>query len=125
MNRGLDFIAAQKILKQKQENPQVILECAIPHENQAQYWPEPVRDAYFDILERCDKEHLLQCPYTPGCMFERNEYMVRQSDYLLTVWSGRRGIVKRTVELARSRRVPVIVIDPITCDVTPKIKILK
>lgn len=124
MNLGLDHFAAESILSFREKYPNITLECAIPHENQAIYWREEQRNRYYSILEHCDKESLLQFQYTPNCMFKRNEYMVRQSDFLLSVWDGGRGIVKRTISLARSRHLHIITIDPHTYEVTPHLYII-
>ena len=31
-------------------------------------WPEALRNRYFSIAERCDKETMLQRQYTPDCL---------------------------------------------------------
>ncbi len=68
MATGADMYAAELVLKLKEKYPQIALECAIPCENQAENWSEPLRDRYFGIIERSDIETLLQTRYTPDCM---------------------------------------------------------
>ena len=76
MEIGIDMYAAELVLELKEEYPQIMLECVIPCESQAEKWSEPLRDRYFGIIERCDKETLLQTRYTPDCVQKRNRYMV-------------------------------------------------
>ena len=51
-------------------------------------WSEALRDRYFDIASKCDKETLIQTHYTPDCMDKRNRYMVDHADVLIAVWDG-------------------------------------
>ena len=60
MAQGVDMYAAEIVLELKKHYPQITLECAIPYERQAVRWPEALRNRYFSIAERCDKETMLQ-----------------------------------------------------------------
>ena len=88
MAQGVDMYAAEIVLELKKQHPQITLECAIPYERQAAYWPEPLRNRYFSIAERCDRETMLQRQYTPDCLRKRNRYMVDHADIVLAVWNG-------------------------------------
>ena len=72
---GVDMYAAEIVLDLKAKYPHITLESAIPCETQATKWSEPLRDRYFKIAERCDKETMLQTQYTPDCMQKRNRYI--------------------------------------------------
>ena len=76
MALGIDTYTAEIVLDLKSQFPFITLECAIPCETQAAKWSERYRNRYFAIVERCDKETLLQTHYTPDCMKKRNRYMV-------------------------------------------------
>ena len=86
---GVDMFAAEIVLGLKSAYNGITLECAIPCETQAEKWSEALRDRYFDIASKCDKETLLQQRYTPDCMHKRNRYMVDQADYIIAVWNGK------------------------------------
>ena len=86
----------------------------IPCETQAEKWSEALRDRYFDIASKCDKETLLQQRYTPDCMHKRNRYMVDQADYIIAVWNGKPSGTGKTVQYAQQQGKPVRVINPIT-----------
>ena len=81
---------------------------------QAEKWSEALRDRYFDIASKCDKETLLQQRYTPDCMHKRNRYMVDQADYIIAVWNGKPSGTGKTVQYAQQQGKPVRVINPIT-----------
>jgi len=122
---GVDLFAAETVLELKKEHPQCTLECAIPYETPATWWTEKQRDRYFSIIEKCDKEALIQNHYSSDCFKICNEYMLRESDYLLAVWNGRRGRTATAISLARSRNVHVIIINPDTFEVSPNIHLVK
>ena len=112
MARGVDTFAAETVLSLKEQYPEITLECAIPCETQAEKWNEQQRDRYFGIVEKCDKETMLQNRYTPDCMFKRNRYMVYNCDVLIAVWDGRPSGTSKTVEYAKELGKEIIVINP-------------
>lgn len=112
MALGVDTWCAEIVLEIKKKYPFITLECVLPCEIQAKYWSEKQRDRYFGIIEKCDKETLLQSIYTEGCMLERNEFMVESSDYVLAVWNGvKKGGTYYTIKLAKKKDKRVIIID--------------
>lgn len=113
MALGVDTWAAEIILelKEKEACP-ITLECAFAYEDQAALWPEADRNRYFFIVERCDKENLLQAHCTPDCFRNRNSYMVNHSDYVIAVWDGTPSGTGRTVCCAREMSKKVIVLTP-------------
>lgn len=110
MALGVDTYAAKIVLELKEQYPDITLECAIPCENQAEKWHEPERDTYYDIIEHCDKETMLQTRYTPYCMQKRNEYMVDHSDFVIAVWNGQPSGTGNMVDYARRNNKSVILI---------------
>ena len=75
-------------------------------------------EVYYNIAAKCDKETMLQREYTPDCMENRNRYMVDHADYLLAVWNGSPSGTGKTVRYAHQQGKPVIIINPISLDVT-------
>lgn len=71
-----------------------------------------MRDRYFGIVSKCDKETLLQNHYTNDCMQKRNEYMVDNSDYVIAVWDGKPSGTGNTVHYAESKGKTIITIKP-------------
>ncbi len=115
---GVDMYAAEIVLGLKASYPGITLESAIPCESQAAKWSEALRDRYFDIASKCDKETLIQTHYSPDCMDKRNRYMVDHADVLIAVWDGSPSGTGKTVRYAHQQGKSVTVIDPVSLDVT-------
>lgn len=109
---GIDMYVAEIVLSLKEKYPHITLECAIPCETQSVKWSEPLRDRYYDILSRCDKETMLQTRYTKDCMKKRNQYMVDNSDFVIAVWDGRASGTGYTVRYAESKEKTIIIVNP-------------
>jgi uncharacterized phage-like protein YoqJ len=122
MALGIDQLAAEIILELKKFYSQISLECAIPCETQAINWTENQRNKYFSIVEHCDKETLLQYKYTNDCMQKRNEYMVKNSNYLVAVWDGRLSGTSKTISYAKFSKKSTIIINPITLGIISNFK---
>lgn len=115
---GVDMYAAEIVLGLKASYLGITLESAIPCEIQAAKWSEALRDRYFDIASKCDKETLIQTHYTPDCMDKRNRYMVDHADVLIAVWDGSPSGTGKTVRYAHQQGKSVTIIDPVSLDVT-------
>lgn len=110
---------AEIVLELKRDYPEVTLECVIPCEELAANWTIAQRDRYFSIVERCDKETLLQHHYSKDCIRKKKEYMVKQSNYVLVVWNGKSGSSGKLLSIARTLGKIVILIDSNTYEVRP------
>ena len=55
---------------------------------------------------------------TSDCMDKRNRYMVDHADYILAVWNGCPSGTGNTVRYAHKKGKTVIVINPVSLDVT-------
>ena len=112
MAMGVDMYAAEIVLDLKANYPGLQLECAIPYEEQAMRWTNALRERYYNIASKCDKETMLQTHYSSGCFQRRNRYMVDQADIVLAVWDGQPSGTGSTVKYALSKGKQVIRIDP-------------
>lgn len=112
MAMGIDIYAAETVLKLKEKYPFITLECAIPCESQTVKWSDDWCRRYQSILERSDKNTLIQKPYTSYCMMKRNKYMVDSSDFVIAVWNGKKSGTGNTVRYAAGKGKNIIVINP-------------
>lgn len=119
---GIGQYAAEIVLDLKRDYPEITLECAISCESQAENWSVSQRERYFSIVGCCDKETLLQRHKTRDCNRKRKEYMVNQSDYILTVWNRKVRGASDILSIARQMEKQVIVIDPNTFEVHSEYK---
>ena len=115
---GADLIAAETVLALQARYPFITLEGAIPHLDQTVRWPEEQRARYERAVRRCDRRTVLQDAYTPDCYRRRNRYMVAQSAHVLAIWDGGAGGTRQTVETARRLCRHLVVIDPVTWEIT-------
>ncbi len=116
---GVDCWAAEIVLSLREKNPALKLRCVLPHEGQADRWSSSARERYHSILKRADSVDYVSRQYYDGCMIDRNHRLVESAGLLLAVFNGvRRSGTGATVNYARKMGKEIIVIDPITRQVT-------
>ena len=116
---GTDAWASLILLSLREKNPALRLHCVLPHEGQADKWDDFARDRYRFILEQADFVEYVSRAYYNGCMIDRNHRMVEAAGILLAVYNGaRRSGTGATVNYARKLGREIILIDPITLNVT-------
>ena len=116
---GVDCWAAEIVLSLREKNPALKLRCVLPHEGQADRWSDSARERYHSILKRADSVDYVSRQYYDGCMIDRNHRLVELAGLLLAVFNGaRRSGTGATVNYARKMGREIIVIDPITQQVS-------
>ena len=116
---GVDCWAAEIVLTMREKNPALKLHCLLPHEGQADRWSDSAQERYHSILERANSVDYVSRQYYDGCMIDRNHRLVELAGLLLAVFNGvRRSGTGATVNYARKMGKEIIVIDPITRQVT-------
>lgn len=111
MALGIDMMAAEIIIGKKKSGLPLTLEAAIPHRKQADAWTADSRERYNRILKNCDTVTFVSEYYSAYCMAKRNRYMVDKSDLVIAVTNDFTGGSGKTVLYARSRKVPVRIIE--------------
>ena len=112
MAEGVDLWAASYVLELKQVVEGLRLVAVIPHEAQAKEYKPRYQALYQEVRKKCDEEIVLHRHYVPGCMQERNRYMVDHSNRLIAVFGGIRGGTAQTVQYAKKQKRNVVLIDP-------------
>ena len=110
MARGCDTWFAQAVLSLKERWYDVTLEAAVPCADQANRWHVADRERYEAMLAQCDQRTVLYDHYVPGCMQQRNRYMVDHCDLLLAVHDGVSGGTQSTLTYAFSRHINVVIL---------------
>ena len=119
MALGVDLWAAQIVLDLQKKNPMLKLYCALPCEGQEAKWPAHTQKQYHSILRQADKILWVSREYTSDCMLNRNRYMVDHASVLLAVYNGVYQCgTGMTVRYAMSKHRRIILIDPITREVS-------
>ncbi len=82
---GLDQMAAETVLKLKENYPHIRLVMVLPcpPEQQSLKWNDEQKKRYYEILDQADKVRILSPQYTDKCMLDRNRHMVDCSAYLI------------------------------------------
>ncbi len=103
MAAGADLYAGEAVVALRDEHPDVTLTAVIPFQGQDRRFPRPLKERYVRLAEECDERIVLHGEYTPGCMMERNRYMVDRSSLLVTIYDGRPGGTRNTRRYAADR----------------------
>ncbi len=110
MDIGFEQYAAEVVLKKKKDYPQITLEGVLPYETHSVNWTEAQRDKYYSIMEKSDREIMMQCHYTWDCMTKRNLYMINQSKHIVFFNEGA-GEVDRLILFSKAKGRNIIVIN--------------
>lgn len=104
MAMGFDIIAAECVLTAAGAMPDcaVRLICAVPFLEQAKKFPADWKNRYDKIIARADQAVIISNDYYPRCYFDRNRFMVDNSDFVLTWFDGGVGGTKNTITYAKS-----------------------
>lgn len=103
MAAGADLYFGEAVVALRDEHPDARLLAVVPFQGQEQRWPEALRQRYFRLSLECDDVTVLHSRYRPGCMMERNRYMVDRAGLLIAVYDGRPGGTKNTLDYAAAR----------------------
>ena len=116
---GVDCWASLIVLELRKKNPALRLHLILPHEGQADKWSDSAQERYHSILEKADSVEYVSREYYDGCMLDRNHRLVEATGVLLAVYNGEwRGGTAATVRYARKLGRGIIILNPITLEVT-------
>lgn len=116
---GVDCWASLIVLELRKRNPALRLHMLLPHEGQADKWSDSAQERYHLILKQADSIEYVSHAYYDGCMLDRNHRLVEAAETLLAVYNGeRRGGTAATVRYARKLDRRIIILNPITLEVT-------
>jgi len=125
MDIGVEQYAAEIVLDLKKIYPKITLEGVLPFETQASKWSEFQRDKYYSIMKRSDKETLFQYHYTDDCIKKHNQYIINKSKFVILVCNGVTNRVGKLISYAKSIGRVVFIVDMVTLDIKPNIKICR
>ena len=109
---GFDAIAAQSILNLKSNYTELKFILAIPCKDKSVKWSDKDKYIYEDIKRRADKVIYTSKKYEKNCMLKRNQFMVDNSNFIISAWDGRKiGGTYYTVNYAKKLGKKIIFID--------------
>ena len=111
MAKGTDLIAAEIILRLRENDPRLKLVCAMPFEGFGQHWPDGWTERMRHVLANADSVHYVSKTYFPAVFQQRNRWLVDHSERVIAIFTGERGGTKNTLDYARRKGVECIIID--------------
>lgn len=106
--RGFDQIAAALILSKKDLGYDVHLDFVLPCRNQDALWSEREKRLYRGLLAEADSICYIADTFQPGCIKERNRYMVDHAGYCIYAVLHDRSSTWQTVQYARKHGLQLI-----------------
>ena len=111
MARGVDIWAAEIVLKLRKKNKELHLICASPYEGFETRWSRDWQNRYKKVMEKADLVKYISNKYTPSCLRIRNEWMVNHSNRVISVYNGKAGGTRNTINYAKAKHVSVFIIE--------------
>ncbi len=105
---GFDTMAAQTVLKLKQQYPQIRLILVLPCVDQTSGWKQSDIDEYERIKSLADKVVYTSKAYHSDCMFKRNRHLVDHSSLCICYTTKQTGGTSYTVNYAKSKSIMTI-----------------
>ena len=101
MAMGFDLLAADSVLSVKNAFLEPIkLICVLPFERQSDGFYPPWDELFEKVLKNADETVVMSEKYFKGCYQKRNEFMVDNSDYVITWYDGQKGGTANTIRYA-------------------------
>jgi len=100
---GFDTLAAQTVIKLRNQYPQVKLILVLPCRSQADRWSAQDKLIYDEIKNQADKIVFTSEEYTKGCMFKRNRHLVDNSSLCICYLTENTGGTAYTVQYATTK----------------------
>ena len=118
---GVGLYAAEIINALRNDDPELILFCITPYEEQATKWPPELRERYFDMLVKWTHMTAVYTHKQPDTHLKAYRPIIRQSDMVLTVddpASARGDDTDKAISYARELHRPMLMIHPDTLKTT-------
>lgn len=104
MALGFDMICAEIIIDFKHKYSNIRLIAVLPCKNQDIKWQEKYKHKYKQILNKADEVYCMYEEYIGSkCMLERNYYMIDNSKLVISLYDGKEGGTKNTLDYEKKR----------------------
>ena len=105
---GFDTMAANAVLKKKEQNGSIRLELILPCKSQSGKWSEDNKAEYDRIASLADSVEYVSEEYTLSCIWDRNRRLVNNSDICVAFCTKSSGGTYGTCTYAISKGIPVV-----------------
>ncbi len=123
MELGFEQFAVEIALELKEDYPQLYIEAVLPYESLPAMWNETQRDKYYSIMQKIDKEILMQYHYTNDCIRRKNQYIINKSKFIII-------LCRNTCEIndlmlyVKSKKKTLFVIESDTFIIKPPLRVI-
>lgn len=97
---GFDTLAAEAVLRMREEFPHIRLILVLPCRDQVRGWKREDIVRYESIRDKADEVIYTSEQYEPGCMYKRNRHLVDYSGACVAYCTRSRGGTAYTVSYA-------------------------
>lgn len=114
MALGFDFWVAEEVLAWQTDRAtaDIVLVAAVPYPSQPAKWNSHDQQKYDNMLRQAEVHTVSDDPWSAGKLFERNKWIVDNSDVLVACWDGRPdGGTWNCISYARQAGKKIYVID--------------
>lgn len=111
MAKGSDIIAAEIVLRLRKQDPRLKLVCALPYPGFGQRWGGGWAERSRRVLSEADLIKHVCSSFSYAAYQRRNEWMVDHSRLVIAVFNGEKGGTKNTLDYAREKHIPCVLID--------------
>ena len=108
MAMGVDMWAAEIVIEEKKNYPEIKLICASPYPGFERNRCLADRMKYNWVLSNADYVINISEKYTRFCFQIRNMWMVDRSDKVIAVYNGSRGGTHNTVKYAEKKNINIV-----------------
>lgn len=108
---GFDTLAAETVLRLRDQFPQIRLILALPCREQTRGWPAASIKRYENILRHSDEAIYTSEHYTRGCMQRRNRFMVDHSAVCVAYCTRATGGSAYTLQYARKSDLRILLLN--------------
>lgn len=108
MAAGVDMWAAEIVVEEKINNPEIKLICASPYPGFERNRCLADRMKYHNVLNNADYIINVSEQYTRFCFQIRNMWMVDRSDKVIAVFNGSRGGTYNTIKYAEKKNIDIV-----------------
>ena len=119
---GAGLWAGEMLNLLRHEDPSLLLQCLLPHEEIAAKWSPELRDRYFALLEQCTHLTAVSRPDDPDSIQKALNRMIDCSDFVIAVYdpaSCRGDAVDHAMDYLRETKKPHLLIHPDTLELRP------
>ena len=111
MQRGVDLLAAEAVLKLIDKDRQIRLIAACAFRGMEEDWDPYWQERYYYVLSRSELVYYISDHPDRRPFLDRNHWMVDRASRLIAVCSNAPGDTKETIEYARKKNLDIVMIE--------------